>query len=159
MKTKKMQWSILTSHHLMSLLIWIMSWSCHGSILLYKMCNELATLKCVLSINSTTPNPSKSSKGHFFGKIQHCWKLVDSPPQMGQNYYLARSTGHKVLNTKDQRKCMVHFEDKGMFPKVHWRILEDSGRFLARIPSGLGLNNLYIHVNMAIVIDWVLVAL
>ena len=29
---------------------------------------------------------------------------------------------------KDQRKCMVHFEDKGMFPKVHWRILEDSGR-------------------------------
>ena len=35
---------------------------------------------------------------------------------------------------------MVHFEDKGMFPKVHWRILEDSGRFLARIPWGLGLN-------------------
>ena len=32
---------------------------------------------------------------------------------------------------------MMHFEDKGMFPKVHWRILEDSGRFLARIPRGL----------------------
>ena len=29
---------------------------------------------------------------------------------------------------------MVHFEDKGMFPKMHWRILEDSGRFLARMP-------------------------
>ena len=41
-----------------------------------------------------------------------------------------------MLNMKDQRKCMVHFEDKGMFPKVHWRILEDSGRFLARIPRG-----------------------
>ena len=45
-----------------------------------------------------------------------------------------------MLNTKDQQKCiMVHFEDKGMFPKVHWRILGDSGRFLARIPQGLGL--------------------
>ena len=39
-----------------------------------------------------------------------------------------------MLNMKDQRTCMVHFEDQGMFPKVHWRILEDSGRFLARIP-------------------------
>ena len=28
---------------------------------------------------------------------------------------------------------MVHFEDKGMYPKVHWWILEDSGRFLARM--------------------------
>ena len=36
---------------------------------------------------------------------------------------------------KDQRKCMEHFEDKGMFPKLHWRILEDLGRFL-------GLNRL-----------------
>ena len=44
------------------------------------------------------------------------------------------------MNIKDQQKCMVHFEGKGMFPKVHWRILEDdSGRFLARIPRGLGL--------------------
>ena len=34
---------------------------------------------------------------------------------------------------------MVHFEDKGMFPKVHWWILEDSGMFLARIPRELGL--------------------
>ena len=33
-----------------------------------------------------------------------------------------------MLNMKDQRKCTVHFEDKGMFPKVHWRILEDSGK-------------------------------
>ena len=32
---------------------------------------------------------------------------------------------------------MVHFEDKGMFPKVHWMSLEGSGRFLARIPRGL----------------------
>ena len=32
---------------------------------------------------------------------------------------------------KDQRKCMVHFEDKGMFPKVHWRIMEDS----RKVPS------------------------
>ena len=72
----------------------------------------------------TAPNPPKSSKGHFFGKIQRCWKLVLSPRQMGQNYYLARSTGHKCWIWKDQQKCMVHFEDKGMFPKVHWRILE-----------------------------------
>ena len=36
---------------------------------------------------------------------------------------------------------MVHFEDKGMFPKVHWRILEDSGRFLARIPRGVRVIN------------------
>ena len=34
---------------------------------------------------------------------------------------------------------MVHFEDKGMFPKVHWRLLGDSGRFLARMLRGLGL--------------------
>ena len=39
---------------------------------------------------------------------------------------------------------MVHFEDKGMFPKVHWSILEDSGRFLARIPRVLGLIGLHI---------------
>ena len=32
----------------------------------------------------------------------------------------------EVLNMKDQRKCMVHFEDKGIFPKVHWRIQEGS---------------------------------
>ena len=34
---------------------------------------------------------------------------------------------------------MVHFEDNGMFPELHWRILEDSGRFLASIPRGLAL--------------------
>ena len=33
---------------------------------------------------------------HFWReKNQHYWKLVLSPLQMGQNYYLARSTGHK----------------------------------------------------------------
>ena len=42
---------------------------------------------------------------------------------------------------KDQWKCMVHFEDKGMFPKVHWWILEGSGRFLA----SLGLKGQYRH--------------
>ena len=42
------------------------------------------------------PNhPAKSSKGHFLGKIQCCWKLVLPPLEMGQNYYLARSTGRK----------------------------------------------------------------
>ena len=35
---------------------------------------------------------------------------------------------------KDQRKCMVHVEDKGMFPKVHWMILEDFGGFW-KVPS------------------------
>ena len=42
---------------------------------------------------------------------------------------------------KDQRKCMVRFEDKGMFPKVHWMILEDSGRFLAGVPRGFNIPN------------------
>ena len=42
---------------------------------------------------------------------------------------------------------MVHFEDKGMFPKVHWRILEDSGRFRARIPRGLGFMHPYLYRN------------
>ena len=32
---------------------------------------------------------------------------------------------------------MVHFEDKGMFPKVHWRIFEDSGRFLSQNTKGV----------------------
>ena len=44
-----------------------------------------------------------------------------------------------MLNMKDQRKCMVHFEGEGMFPKVHWRILDDSGRFLVRIARGFWL--------------------
>ena len=35
---------------------------------------------------------------------------------------------------------MVHFEDKGMFPKVRWRILEDSGWFVARIPKVVRVN-------------------
>ena len=48
---------------------------------------------------------------------------------------------------KDQRKCLVHFEDKGMFPKVHWRIFEDSGRFLARIPQRLVLKGHAYNVN------------
>ena len=43
----------------------------------------------------TAPNPPNSSKGHFFEKNQHCWKLVLSLLQMEQNYYLARSTGQK----------------------------------------------------------------
>ena len=50
---------------------------------------------------------------------------------MGQNYYLSRNT---VLNMKDQ-----HFEDNSKFPKAYWMILEDSGRFLARIPGVFGL--------------------
>ena len=95
--------------------------------------NALTTL----FFNHTHP---KSSKGHFFGKIQHCWKLVLSPLQMGQNYYLARSTGHKCWIWKINENAWCIFEDKGMFPKVHWRILEDSGSFLARIPRGLWLN-------------------
>ena len=69
------------------------------------------------------PNHRTSSKilqqDTFGNKIQNCWKLVFSPLQMRQNYYLGRSTGHNVLNMKDQQKCKVHFEDKGMFPKVH----------------------------------------
>ena len=63
------------------------------------------------------------------------WEVVLSSVQMRQNYYLARSTGHMWI-MKDQLKCMVHFEDKGMFPKVHWWIQEDSG-----ISRGLGLND------------------
>ena len=60
---------------------------------------------------------------------------------MGQDYYLARSTG--ALNVKDQRKCTVRFEDEGVFPKVHWRIFEDSGRYLTRIPRRLGLKKTF----------------
>ena len=41
---------------------------------------------------------------------------VLSPLQPGQNYYLARSTGHMCWRWK--------------FPKVHWMILEHSGRYL-----------------------------
>ena len=45
--------------------------------------------------NPNHPISSKILQGALFWKIQHCWKLVLSPLQMGQNYYLARSTGHK----------------------------------------------------------------
>ena len=93
-----------------------------------------------LNVFLIVPNPAKPAKGHFWGKFQHCWKLVLSPLQMGQNYYLARIKVHAISDEyEDRRKCMVHFEDKGTFPKVHWWILEDSGMSLARIPRGLGL--------------------
>ena len=55
---------------------------------------------------------------------------------------------------KDQRKCMVHFEDKGMFPKVHWRILDDSARFLGRIPRGLGFR-MEDHCHCKTAMTWV----
>ena len=42
----------------------------------------------------------------------------------------------QAISAKYER-CMVHFEDEGMFPKVHWMILEDSGRFRARTPLGV----------------------
>ena len=74
--------------------------------------------------------------GTFFGNIQHCWKLVLSPLQMGQNYYLARSTGHKCWIWKINGNAWYISEIRACFQNVHWRILEDSGRFLARIPSG-----------------------
>ena len=95
----------------------------------------------------TTPNPAKSSKGHFFfGNIQHRWKLVLSPLQMGQNYYLARSSGHKCWIWKINKNAWCILKD--MFPKVHWWILEDSwGRFLARISRGLGLRWTYNHTK------------
>ena len=45
-----------------------------------------------------------------------------------------------MLNVKDQRKCVVHFEDEGMFPKSaadgFWRIQEGS---LPEYLGGLGL--------------------
>ena len=55
------------------------------------------------------------------------------------------SNGAKLLPGKEVQaisaECerstkMVHFEDKGMFPKRHWGILEDSEGFLARMPRG-----------------------
>ena len=70
--------------------------------------------KC--SQNLTTPNPPR---GTLFGKkTQHCyfhlykWGKITTWPQ--------------VVNMKDQRKCTVHFENKGMLPKVHWKIQEGS---------------------------------
>ena len=33
---------------------------------------------------------------------------------------------------------IINFGKKLLFPKAHWRILEDTGRFLARIPRGVG---------------------
>ena len=51
---------------------------------------------------------------------------------------------------KDHRKCMVHFEDKGMFPSA----LEDSGRFLARIPRGLGVKLMLYHLACYLTSTW-----
>ena len=76
------------------------------------MLGKLIIRVCLLSLNQHTsvyymymyiyiPNHPKSSKifqdqgTPFWKKKQHCWKLVLSPLQMGQNYYLARSKGQK----------------------------------------------------------------
>ena len=56
-----------------------------------EICNIKQKLLHLFPLTLTTPNPPKPSKGHFCGIIQHCWKLVLSPLQMGQNYYLTRS--------------------------------------------------------------------
>ena len=45
----------------------------------------------------------------------------------------------------------MHFEDKGMFPKLRWRMLEDSGRFLARISRGVRVN---VHWMMILLMWW-----
>ena len=87
--------------------------------------------------------------GTFLGKIQHCWKLVLSPLQMGQNYYLARSTGHKCWIWKINENAWCILKIRAFFPKVHWWISEDSGRFLARIPKrGLGLDLFQMQNNL-----------
>ena len=84
----------------------------------------------VRTFNPKHPKSSKILQRALF------WKIL--PLQMGQHYYLVRRTG-KCWIWKINENAQCGFEDEGMFPKVHRRILEDSGRFLARIPRGLGL--------------------
>ena len=96
---------------------------------------------CTLTL--TTPNPLKSSKGHLF------WKKISTVGnwyfdlfKWGQNYYLARSTGQKCWIWKINENAWCILKIRACFQKCtggFWRILEDSGRFLARIPWGLGL--------------------
>ena len=90
-----------------------------------------------LDINPTHP---KSSKRHFLlGKKSALLETGNFTSSKGAKLLPGKKYRPYVLNIKDQRKCMVYFEDKGMFSKVHWRILEDSGRFLSQNTKGLGL--------------------
>ena len=76
-------------------------------------------------INPNHPKSSKNLQGHFLGKYStvgnwyfHLFKITT---------WQKGSTGHMIM--KDQRKYMVHFEDKGMFQKCTgggWRVQEGS---------------------------------
>ena len=112
-------------------------------ITIQSFCNQVIPKTCPLP-PLTTPNPPKSSKiiqrGTLLEKIStvgnwyfHLFKWVE-------NYYLARSTGHKCWIRKMNENARCILKIKGMFANVHWRILEDSGRFLARIPRWVRVN-------------------
>ena len=77
----------------------------------------------------TTPNPPKSSQWHFFWKNSALLETGTFTSSNGAKLLPGKKFRLQVLNMKNQRKYMVHFADNGMFPKVHWWILEDSGRF------------------------------
>ena len=100
----------------------------------HQICSQEETLTL------TTPNPPRGTLLEKFSTVGNWyfhlfkWGKITNP---------ARSTG---------RKCWIwkineNFEDKGMFPKVHWRILEDSGRFLARIRGFKG-THVHRHVHI-----------
>ena len=93
---------------------------------LLKVCSDRDD---TIPLTLTTTNLPKSSKGHFFGKIQHCWKLVLSPLQMGQNYYLARSTGLKCWIWKINENAWCILKIRTWFQTCtggFWRIQEGS---------------------------------
>ena len=85
-------------------------------------------IKAMQPINGD-PNHPKSSKGHFLGKIQHCWKLVLSPLQMEQNYYPARSTGRKCWIWKINGNAWCILKIRSCFQKStdgFWRIRDQN---------------------------------
>ena len=67
--------------------------------------------KGIMMISPKHPNPSKSSKWHFFWKHSALLETGTFTSLNGAKLLPGKKYMPKVLNMKDQRKCMVHFKD------------------------------------------------
>ena len=78
----------------------------------------------------TTPKSSKILQGALFEKNSALLETGTFTSSNVAKLLPGKKYRPQVLNMKDQRKCMVHFEDKGIFPKKctggFWRIQEGS---------------------------------
>ena len=80
----------------------------------YNIGNYLITIKLQLN-----PNHPKILQRALFWKNSALLETDTFTSSNAAKLLPGKKYRPEVLNMKDQQKCMVHFEDKGMFPKVH----------------------------------------